>query len=149
MIFKLVKNILLIILAFVVIVLVVFPALFWLIKVSVYKNKNNAREMISGVSEFFLAIAGAMDKFGNCAYGGYFNSVLLVNVVHPFGNSSETISTVLGWGYKYDDLTPLGIWLRNFVNKVDNSTTDHCEYYRLVSVRNSQKIVYEQLKLVA
>lgn len=106
----------------------VIPALCWKVWVSITDERRNAREIMNGTTIFFTAIAISIDKFGNCAYGGFLSDILLKDGVYKFGNTQETISEVLGWGYYYGDLNKYGLWLHNTLNWLEEN---HCEKARL------------------
>lgn len=133
--------ILLIVIAVGLIILITPIALIWKIVVSFSpeNRKRKGRDIASGTAQFFLAIAISIDKFGNVAFGGFFTNLLQINKVYRFGDTSETVSEVLGWSYKYDDLNKGGLLLRSFVNFADWTETDHCEAARLSAVRKAEE----------
>lgn len=136
-------GMLLIPVAIIVIARLVIPALIWKIYVSIFHDEREARDILTGTASFFISIASSLDKFGNCAFGGFFNAALTVNSVHPFGENTETVSIALGWAYKHNDLNKTGLMLRSFVNWIDFTVSDHCEYSRLISIRKARKIMNE------
>ena len=113
-----------------------FPALGWKIYVSITNENRNVGEILTGTAQFFIAIATSIDKFGNSAYGGFFNAILLKNKIYKFGNTHETISEVLGWGFYFGDLSKTGLWLYKLLNKIDDN---HCEKARLYGLDISRK----------
>lgn len=132
-----VGSILLILLAASLIILIIPIALIWKIGVSIFKENRKARDILKGTAEFFLAIAISIDKFGNVAFGDFFSQVLLVNGKYCFGDTSETVSEVLGWSHRYKDLNRWGKALRALVNAVDWTEEDHCEAARVSAIRNA------------
>jgi hypothetical protein len=133
---KVLGGIGLLILAFILTLLIAIPALVWKVYVSITEENRKAREILTGTFRFFLSMAVSIDKFGNCAYGGFFNDLLLITRVYEFGNTHETISEVLGWANHFDDLTPLGIKLHNILNWLDDN---HCEKARLHGIKLAEK----------
>lgn len=119
-------------------IIIIIPiALVWKIGVSISHENRKARDILKGTAEFFLAIAISIDKFGNVAFGDFFSHVLLINGKHYFGDTSETVSEVLGWSHRHKDLTKWGEALRALVNAVDWTERDHCEAARLSAVNNA------------
>lgn len=126
----LLKNIVSIIGALALIVIAVFIvlcltpfALLWRIWVSITQEKRKASEIMRGVNTYFISIAAAVDKFGNCAFGGFLTSSLLIDKIYPFGQNSETVSEVLGWAEKHRDLNRKGLFLLSLLNMLDKN---HC-----------------------
>lgn len=136
----------LIIVAIVIVTLLIPFALLWKVWVSMTSENRKARDIISGTSMFFIALASSIDKFGNVAYGGFLNSLLLKESKHPFGATTETVSIVLGWAYKLNDLNNIGLLLRRFVNWVDFTVEDHCEHSRMLSINRAIKIIEQHGK---
>lgn len=126
--FKHILNILgtlgLIILAIGVITIITPIAFLWKTYVSITQENRKIREIIIGTADFFLAIASSLDKLGNCAFGGFFNNLLLKDGIYKFGNNHETVSEVLGWAYSFNDLNANGLLLYNFLNYIDKN---HCQ----------------------
>jgi hypothetical protein len=133
---KVLGGLALIILAFVLVPIIAIPALIWKVYVSITDENRKAREILTGTFRFFLSMAVSIDKFGNCAYGGFFNDLLLKDQTYKFGNTHETISEVVGWAKYYDDLTPVGLWLHNTLNSLDKN---HCEKARLHGIKLAEK----------
>jgi hypothetical protein len=98
-------------------------ALLWRVWVSIFHDKRKAREIIRGVNIYFISIASAIDKFGNCAFGGFLTASLLIQGKYPFGQNSETVSEVLGWAEKHRDLNRKGLVLLSLLNMLDKN---HC-----------------------
>lgn len=126
----------LIILAMFIVPLLFIPALIWKIYASISYEDRKARDILTGTARFFVAMAVSIDKFGNCAYGGFFNAVLLKEQKYKFGNTHETISEVLGWGMYFGDLTETGKWLYNVLEWLEEN---HCEGARLHGLAIARK----------
>lgn len=140
-------SLFLVVLAVCIITLVTPVAFLWKLYVSLRYDNRKAREIVQGTAEFFVAIASSLDKFGNCAFGGFLNAILLRKKRYKFGRNHETISEVLGWAERYNDLTPLGELLKDLVNFLDFTTKDHCKKAMLYGVEHSREKVelYEAL----
>lgn len=144
---ELMKNIglilgalLLVVVAVAIFIPLTFVSLGWKVYVSVKgEDKRKARDIMKGVAAYFLAVAVGIDKFANMAFGGLFNALLLRDGDFKFGDSSDTISEVMGWAHYYDDLTRLGKGLRTFVNWVDFTVEDHCEDARLHAIERANE----------
>ncbi len=65
--------------------------------------------------------AVTIDQSGNVFCSDLFNKVLLINAAgrYEFGNQDETISSALGKNYLKGCLSPVGMWLYNFLDKRD------------------------------
>lgn len=129
-------GLLLIVLAIILVLLLIIPALAWKIYMSVSKEKRKARDIMTGTSTFFKAIAISVDVFGGVAYSGLFNNLLLKKQVYKFGSPYETISEVLGWAQYYGDLTKTGKILVATLDWIDK---DHCEKTRVQGVLFAHK----------
>jgi hypothetical protein len=98
-------------------------AFLWLVYNSIHQDKRKARGILKGMAAYFIALASSLDKLGNCAFGGFFNWLLLEDGCHPFGQGHETVSEVLGWGEYHGDLTRTGKMLLAVLNVIQK---DHC-----------------------
>ena len=121
----------LIVLAAGLVVLLIVPALFWKIYVSLSNENRKARDIMQGTAMFFKAIAISIDVFGGVAFSGMFNNLLLVNQIYRFGSPYETISEVLGWAQYYNDLTYTGKLLVKVLDWLDEN---HCEKTRVLGL---------------
>lgn len=134
----LIGSILLILLSLMIITLITPFALIWKVWVSVKHENRKARDIVSGFVTYFIAIASSIDKFGNCAFGGFLNASLLKSSKYKFGQNHETVSEVLGWAYRYNDLNETGLMLRAVVNWIDFTVKDHCEAARLIGLERAK-----------
>lgn len=65
----------------------------------------------------FLAMATAIDKYGNVVCAPMFNDLLVRRGSNNyFGNISQTISIVLGLNYLTGTLSPTGLFINNALN---------------------------------
>lgn len=118
-IFKILGGLLLIVLAFVLVLILTPFAFLWKLWASFTKEDRKGREIASGTVIYFIAIASSVDKFGNCAFAGFLNATLLRKGHYKFGNNYETISEVLGWAERYNDLTRTGEALVSVLDWID------------------------------
>lgn len=128
---KLFLSMVLFILACVLLVILLPIAIIWKVYVSIFLEDRKARDILSGTSKFIKAMAISIDVFGNVAYSGLFNNILLRNQIYRFGSPYETISEVLGWAQYYEDLTTTGKVLVSILDKLD---PNHCESTRVYSI---------------
>ncbi len=121
---QLLASLFLIVLAVVLLTPLFFGAMIWKVVVSIKHENRKAREIISGTSKFFTALAIAIDQFGNVAFGGFFNWLFLVNSEDfPFGNTHETVSEVLGWNQTLENLSRQGKLMVAILEVIES---DHC-----------------------
>ena len=84
---------------------------------------------LTGVSQYFKAIALSIDQLGNVAFAGLLNDVLidktLLKLAHNFGDEDETISEVLGWNKLTGALSKTGVILSNILNFIDKNHVDN------------------------
>lgn len=141
-----VGSLLLIPLAIVIIAFITPFAFVWLIIKTIRDDKRKAREILTGMAKFFLSIASSIDKFGNCAFGGFLTDLLLIEGKYPFGENYETVSEVMGWAEKYPDLNRKGLFLLATLNMFDK---DHCRRAMDEGVARARKKLelYAQLGL--
>lgn len=107
----------------------------WLVYNSIFQDKRKARDILKGVAAWFIALASSLDKFGNAAFGGFFNWILLDKVIYPFGQNHETISEVLGWGDFYGDLSRPGKLLLAALNVIEE---DHCKKAMYIGLKRAK-----------
>ncbi len=110
-------------------------AFMWLVYNSIFQDKRKARDILQGVAAWFIALASSLDKFGNAAFGSFFNWLLLEKVVYPFGQNHETVSEVLGWGDFYGDLSRIGKWLLATLNVIEK---DHCKKAMYIGLKRAK-----------
>ncbi len=121
---QLISSLFLIVLAISLFIPLFFGAMIWKIVVSVKHDNRKAREIISGTSKFFTALAIAIDQLGNVAFGGFFNWLFIIDSEDfPFGNTHETVSEVLGWNQNLENLTRHGKLLVAILEVIEE---DHC-----------------------
>lgn len=86
-----------------------------------YQATGFARE----VGKYFYGLALALDHFGNVAFDRQLSYLFLTDYYwHPFGNSWETVSSVLGKNKRTGNLNQFGSWMCAFLDWLDK---DHCE----------------------
>lgn len=123
-------------------------AFLWLLYVTAWNNKEDARTIMKGVSKWFYSIALGVDYFGNGAFGGFFNDLFLVGEGQVvFGNNYETISFVLGGAFLEQNLNERGLFLMKAVNYLDLTKKEHCHMAFVSGINNAMKKVkiYESL----
>lgn len=135
-IFNVLGSLLLIVLAVLIVVAITPFAFIWKLYVSITEDRRKAREIASGTAVFFIAIASSVDKFGNCAFGGFLNAFLLKKQRYKFGNNYETVSEVLGWAERYNDLTRTGAALVTILDWID---PNHVKKSMLWGVERAQE----------
>ena len=114
---KIIKSIVLVIVAAVLFAALLPVAIIWGIIASFWqrKFKNGVKE----VSNWFYAWAISIDQLGNVVCKELFNDVLILHTGIPFGNPDETISSVLGKNKKANTLSKIGKGLDWILNKLD------------------------------
>jgi hypothetical protein len=148
---KLIGAIFLIVLAAVLLVVLVPIALMHQAYISITRENRKARDIMTGMKQFFTSLAASIDQFGNTAFAALFNDLLLKKhhlvdhgaSVYLFGNKDETISEVLGWNQQFFhyNISPTGrtlIWLLDLLD------SDHCFNAYLIG-KNAAK---EKVKLL-
>lgn len=73
------------------------------------------------INKLLYKLAICIDQAGNVICGGLFNHILIKNAGYKFGNTKETISSVLGRNKEANTLLILGIWLSNLLNKIEEN----------------------------
>lgn len=61
----------------------------------------------------------AIDKWGNVFLAPLFNKIMITKEGYQFGNSDETISSVVGKNLRMGTLTKKGELLNSILNKID------------------------------
>lgn len=85
----------------------------------------NSNTPITELSDFFLNVAKSLDQTGNVTCQYPFNHFLIkIDASEKFGNEDDKISYVLGIAKREGKLTETGIYLVDFLNRLDN---DHVE----------------------
>lgn len=86
-----------------------------------YKMKGFGKE----IGKYFYGLALALDHFGNVAFDRQLRYLFLTYYHRdPFGNSWETISSVLGKNKRTGNLNQFGRWMCAFLDWLDK---DHCK----------------------
>lgn len=78
---------------------------------------------LDSILDVFYTLAIVIDMGGNVAGANLFNDILIVKDGYQFGNRKETISSVLGKNKHDNTLKPLGRWLANTLDFIDEN---HC-----------------------
>lgn len=87
-----------------------------------WNDKKPTTDVFKGVGEYFKNMAISVDMLGNVLLSPMWNTLMIKDTkIHPFGDPYETISDNLGENKKYDNLTGLGKWLSNLLNKLDRN----------------------------
>tara|TARA_B110001452_G_scaffold62418_1_gene49150 strand:- start:871 stop:1254 length:384 start_codon:yes stop_codon:yes gene_type:complete len=110
-------SIVLVIVAVVLFVLLLIPAILWGMCASFWKRKfkNGTNE----VAKWFYAWAVSIDQLANVVCKDLFNSTLIKKSGCEFGNPDETISSVIGKNKLKNNLTKTGTGLDWILNKLD------------------------------
>lgn len=85
--------------------------------------KANFRLWWKRLNEYFTAIAIMIDILGNVLAQDLFDDILIKKEGYKFGNNKETISKVLGMNEIKGTLKPVGQWLVNVLNRIEEN---HC-----------------------
>ncbi len=117
---KLLKNILLVLLG---ILLFVVLAPIGLLTTIILLFIKDARERYSTPASYAYAIAFCIDLLGNVVCGDLLNITLIKKGGYKFGRAGETISSALGKNYLFDKLSETGLFINNFLNKIDKDHT--------------------------
>lgn len=96
----------------IVLAILLFP-IGWLYTIVTLRAKPNR------LNDYAKAIAISIDQLGNVVLSNLFNDILIKRGGYPFGDPDETISKVLGVNKRLNNLTHLGKWLSNTLNKID------------------------------
>ncbi|OBX20946.1 hypothetical protein [Bizionia algoritergicola] len=141
--------ILLLVLALVLFVIVTPFALVWKIWATANYENRKARDILKGISVFFVEIAASYDQLGNAVFGGFFTWLFLQDkeLRYIFGDKDETISEVLGWNAHLSALNTRGKW---FVKLLDWLDKEHCYKAMMSGVYKARNKVHihENLKLI-
>lgn len=78
----------------------------------------------SKFKKMFLSSALAIDLIGNTVCETLFNDILRTSKGYRFGDSRETISSVLGKNQRDNTLSAMGKFLANVLDFIDK---DHCK----------------------
>ena len=78
---------------------------------------------------WFMRLAVSLDQLGNVIGDDFFNLLLIQDdLIAPFGDEDETVSSVLGKNYLADNLTMFGRMLRRVLHWLDpNHSVDSIE----------------------
>ncbi len=114
----------------------------------IYERSLN--DVINGFSVYFLSIALSIDQLGNVAFKGLLTAVLIdekhKDKHYIFGDADETISEVLGWNERLENLSKTGLKLVKLLNWVE---ADHCELAMANAVLKAEaKMIHYKLKVV-
>jgi hypothetical protein len=114
---KLIKSVVLLIVASVLFDTLLPIAIIWGIVDSFWRRKfkNGAKE----ASNWLYAWAISIDQLGNVVCKDLFNDVLILPTGIPFGNPDETISSVLGKNKQANTLSKIGKGLDWLLNRLD------------------------------
>ena len=76
------------------------------------------------LKDYYYAIAYSIDQLGNVVMSAMFNRLLIEeDSQYKFGNPDWTISAVLGGNLLTMRLRPLGLWLVEILDSIDDN---HC-----------------------
>lgn len=112
---SIIKDIALLIVAILLTIVLLPLSLLYVIFIHLYRVKYK---------RILFNIAYAIDRYGNTVCEEIFNDFLRVEGSYKFGNSAETISSVLGKLQMYGGLTMYGMMLCSLLDTIDN---EHCK----------------------
>ena len=78
---------------------------------------------LTNLSKYFIKVALSIDQLGTIVMGPLFNLILITKDGYKFDDEDDTISYVLGRNKLRGTLKPLGKFLANTLDKIDE---DHC-----------------------
>jgi hypothetical protein len=123
---KIFANFFLVVIAVLLFTILSVVGFFWSFYLMFYKKSIGVG--LDSLSQYLHAIALSIDQFGNVAFAGMLNDVLidktLIKLAHFHGDPDETVSEVLGWNKMTGALSKTGNKLVNILNKLDKN---HCE----------------------
>lgn len=91
---------------------------------SVYKTISKEVNLTEGLSKTLFNLALGIDQLGNSYCYLLFNDLFIINnTIHPFGNSDETISSVLGKNKLINNLSTIGKLLDKILDIIDSNHT--------------------------
>ena len=91
---------------------------------SVYKTISKEVNLTKGLSKTLFNLALGIDQLGNSYCYLLFNDLFIVDSkLHPFGNSDETISSVLGKNKLINNLSTIGKLLDKILDIIDSNHT--------------------------
>lgn len=112
-------GLILLIVAIILTVLLLVPSIIFAIFRTVGKFEfNSGRKKLN---EYFLKMAICIDQLGNVMAAPLLNLTCLKKKGHRFGETRETISLVLGYNSRLNNLTVFGESLGWLLNKIDNN----------------------------
>ena len=85
--------------------------------------QSGADEAFNKIGSYFKGIAIVIDQTGNIVLEYAFNTWLIKVSGYQFGNSQETISSVLGKNLVAGTLSMTGLWLANLLDSIQSN---HC-----------------------
>lgn len=132
------QGILLIILALVLLAIAVPGSVIWYFA-TIWSKKEKARDIMRKSGNFFYLIALELDYLGNVACGGFLNWLFLkAKSPFPFGIPGQSVSEILGFNFKLDNLTEWGLNLRYDLNRID---PDHCEKAMASAIDDAKQLL--------
>jgi 8-oxo-dGTP diphosphatase len=83
--------------------------------------RQSLAKRVHSLSVYFLELALALDNAGNVLMQHVLNDALLIKNqnTYLFGNKMETISSVIGKNLVTHSLSPTGLLLNTFLNRID------------------------------
>ena len=91
---------------------------------SIYRTINKSTSITEGISKTLFNLALGLDQLGNSYCYLLFNDLFIINnTIHPFGNSDETISSVLGKNKLINNLSTIGKLLDKILDIIDSNHT--------------------------
>lgn len=115
-----------------IVLFIIASVLKWVLTPFLYSYSFVASILDRKFSEYHKTLALSKDKYGNSLGCYLFNKVLIKECGYKFGNSNETISSVLGKNYRDKTMTTLGYYigmLLNFIepNHIQNSIDENVD----------------------
>lgn len=132
------QGILLIILALVLLAIAVPGSVIWYFA-TIWSKKEKARDIMRKSADFFYLVALELDYLGNVACGGFLSWLFLQSKSpFPFGVPGQSVSEILGFNFKLDNLTEWGLNLRHDLNTID---PDHCEKAMATAIDDAKQLL--------
>lgn len=90
------------------------------------------RALFLYVDPIALLVAEGIDRIGNVVCADLFNACLIKKHGYKFGNIKETVSRVLGINKKLGNLSKMGVFFADLLNKIDKNHVEKAskEYWK-------------------
>lgn len=95
----------------------IFIPIFFIYGLVKFIYKRKIKEALPDIDRKFKMMAISIDKFGNVVGKEMLNDLLVKDkTIHPYGDSSETISEATGWNKYHNNLSKCGIMFDKFLD---------------------------------